>query len=97
MSLCLSVTSRYSVETTEQIELVWGTHTPPAYNGLFLPKNCHFPWGSRPPSNVWFSGPTRVLNPNGISIDSAVSAGLTRVTDRSTDQQTDRQTTLLGR
>ena len=37
-------------------------------------------------------GPTRVLNPNGISIGSAVFAGLTSVIDR----QTDRQTTLLG-
>jgi len=45
------------------------------------------------PSNAWFPGPTRVLNPNGISIGAAVFAGLTSVTDR----QTDRQTTLLGR
>jgi len=36
-----------------------------------------------------FLGPTRVLNPNDISIGSAVFAGLTSVTDR--------QTTLLGR
>jgi len=36
--------------------------------------------------------PTGVLNPNGISIGSAVLAGLTSVTN----QQTDRQTTLLG-
>jgi len=47
---------------------------------------------------TYFSGPTRVLNPNGISITSAVFAGLTSVTDRQTaDQQTDRQTTLLDR
>ena len=32
------------------------------------------------PSNTWFSGPTRVLNLNGISIGSAVFAGLTSVT-----------------
>jgi len=44
------------------------------------------------PCNTWFPGPTRVTNPNGISISSAVFAGLTSVTDR----QTDRQTTLLG-
>jgi len=44
-------------------------------------------------SNTWFPGPTRVLNPNGISIGSAVFAGLTSVTDRQTDLlQTDRQT-----
>jgi len=45
------------------------------------------------PSNTCFLGPTRVHNPNGISISSAIFAGLTSVTDR----QTDRQTTLLGR
>ena len=49
-------------------------------------------WGAWTPSNTWFPGPTRVLNPNGISIGSAVFAGLTSVTDRPTD----RQTTLLG-
>jgi len=46
------------------------------------------------PFNVWFPGPTRVLNSNGISIGSAVSVGLTSVTP--TDGQTYRQTTLLG-
>ena len=46
--------------------------------------------GSGPPSNTWFPGPTRVLNPNGISIASGVFAGLTSVTDRHTDRQTDR-------
>jgi len=40
------------------------------------------------PSNTWFPGPTRVLNPNGISIGSAVFAGLTSVTDRPTDHAT---------
>ena len=45
-----------------------------------------------PPSNTWFSGPTRVLNPNGISIGSAVFAGLTSVTDRLTDRPTDHAT-----
>jgi len=43
---------------------------------------------STPPSNAWFTGTTRIVNPNGISIGSAVFAGLTNVTDR--------QTTLLG-
>ena len=42
-------------------------------------------------SNTWFLGPTA----NGISIGSAVFAGLTKVTDRQTDQQTERQTTPL--
>jgi len=49
--------------------------------------------GSGTPSNTWFPGLTRVFNPNGISIGSAVLAGLTSVTDR----QSDRQTTLRGR
>ena len=49
-------------------------------------------WGSGPPCNTWFPGPTQVFNPNGLLIGSAVSvsAGLTSVTDRLTDQ-------LLGR
>jgi len=38
-----------------------------------------------PPSNTWFLGPTGVHFPNGISIGSAVFAGLTIVTDRPTD------------
>ena len=42
--------------------------------------------GSGPPSNTWFPGPSRVLNPNSISIGSAVFAGLTSVTDRQTSQ-----------
>jgi len=42
-------------------------------------------------SNTWFLGPTQLHNPNGISISSAVFAGLMMVTDRPTD----RQTTLL--
>ena len=44
------------------------------------------------PSNTWFLGPTRVLNPNSIAIGSAVSAGLTIVTDRQTDRPTDHAT-----
>jgi len=42
------------------------------------------------PPNTCFLGPTRVHNPNGISIGlgSAVFAGLTTVTDRQTDIQT---------
>jgi len=37
------------------------------------------------PSNTWLLGSTRVLNPNGISIGSAIVAGLT-VTYRPTDR-----------
>jgi len=46
------------------------------------------PRGSGAPSNAWFSGPTRVLNPNCISIGSGVFARLTIVTDRPTDHAT---------
>ena len=56
------------------------------WDASFLPKIAHFHGGgSVPLSNTWFLGPTRVLNPNGISIGSAVLAGLTSVTDRQTD------------
>jgi len=57
---------------------------------LSPPQNCPFPWGSGSPCNTWFFRPTQVLNPNGISIASAVSAWLTSVTDRQADRQTDR-------
>jgi len=40
------------------------------------------------PSNTWFPVPTRVPNPNGISIGSAIFAGLTSVTDRPIDNAT---------
>ena len=43
-------------------------------------------WGISTPSNTWFLGPTRVHNPNGISIASAVFAGLTIVADRPTNR-----------
>jgi len=42
--------------------------------------------GSGPSYNTWFLGTTRVLNPNGISISSAVFAGLTTVSDQLTDR-----------
>jgi len=43
--------------------------------------------GSEPPSNTWSLGPSQVLNPDGISVGSAVFARLTSVTDRQTDRQ----------
>ena len=52
------------------------------------PKFAHSHGGSELPSNTWSLGPTQVLNTNGISIGSAVFAGLTSVTDRPTDRQT---------
>ena len=59
--------------------LQWDASSPP--------QNCPFPWGNWTPSNTWFHGPTWVLNPNGISIGSAVFAGLTSVTDQQTDRR----------
>ena len=49
-------------------------------------KIAPFHGGSGPTSNTWFLGPTRVLNPNRISIGSAVCAGLNTVTDIHTDK-----------
>ena len=70
----------------------WPQSVPILYNGPPLPpSNLPLPMGrSRLQSNTWFPGPTRILKPNGISIDSAIFAGLTYkyVTDRQTDWQT---------
>jgi len=62
---------------------------PILYNGPRLPPPSKLPLpmgGSGLQSNTWFHGPTRVVNPNGTSIGSAVFAGLTRVTDGPTDR-----------
>jgi len=65
---------------------------PIVYNGLPLtPQNCPFYGGAVPPFNTWFTGPTYVFNPNGVSIGWAVFAGLTIL------WLTDRQTTTLTR
>jgi len=49
------------------------------------PSKLRLPFGRyRPASNVRFLGPTGVLNPNGISIGSAVFEQLTAVTDHAT-------------
>jgi len=45
--------------------------------------------GTWTPSNTWFLRSTRVLNPNVISVGSAVFAELTTVTDRQTERPTD--------
>ena len=41
------------------------------------PQNLPLLMGIWTPSNTWFPGPTRVLDPNGISIDSAGFAAMT--------------------
>ena len=60
------------------------------YNGTPLsPSKLILPIGSyKPPSNAWFPGPNRILNPNGISIGSAIFAGLTSGTERLTHHTT---------
>jgi len=45
-----------------------------------------FHGGLGPPSDTWFPEPTRILNPNDISINSVIFAGLTSVTDQQTDR-----------
>jgi len=50
-------------------------------------KNCPLDW-THLISNTWFLWPTRVVNPNCISITSVIFAGLTSVTDRPTDHTT---------
>jgi len=55
------------------------------WNAPFPEKKCPFPWGSGPPSNIWFPGPTQVLNPNGMLIGSAVFAEPCKTADRPTD------------
>jgi len=51
----------------------WSQSVPILYNGTPLrPQNCPFSWGMWTPSNTWFLGPTRILDPNGILIASAV-------------------------
>ena len=66
------------------------------YNGRpFPPQDCPFPRGMLTPSNTSFLEPTQVLNPNGISIGSAVFAELTSVTDRPTDHAT--RSVTIGR
>ena len=62
---------------------------------LFPLKTAPSHGGSRPPTNTWLPGLTRLLNPNGILIGSAVFAGLTSVTDRPTDHATRSVTTDL--
>jgi len=65
---------------------------PILYNGPPLfPSNLPFCVGrSRPPSNTWFLGPTRVHNPNNISISSAVFARLKITTNWQTGWPSDK-------
>ena len=54
---------------------------PILYNGtpILTPKFAPSHGGSEPPSTTWSLGPSQILNPDGISVGSAVFAGLTSV------------------
>ena len=76
-----SIGSAVSTQLTAEspYTLQWATLSPkiaPSHGGIWTP------------SKSWFLGPIRGHNPNGISIGSAVFAGLTSVTDRPTDHAT---------
>jgi len=63
-----------------------------------LPPKMPLPLGIRPPPNTRFLGPTRVYNPNGTSIGSAVFVGLAVMPNRETDSHTDHATSIaIGR
>ena len=62
-------------------------------NGADNPQELSIPvGGSGPLSNMWFPWLTQVSFPNGILIGSAVSAGLTNMTNTQNDRQTHTQT-----
>jgi len=67
--------------TSDHCNLTKKATSPPHTDGSFARwHQCALP------CNTCFLGPTRVLNPNGISIRSAVFTGLTTVTDRQTNR-----------
>jgi len=86
------------VQKTQQlVKVIWQkAASPPHMDGIPYtlhwatpsPKNCHFPRGICTPFNTWFLGSTRVHNPKGILIGSAIFAGLTSATDRPTNHAT---------
>ena len=64
--------------------------------GSDCPQNCLFPLRFWPPSKTWILGLTLVTHPNGISIGSSRSVGLTNVANRETDTQTDHATPSIA-
>jgi len=74
------------------MDTLWSQSVHILYNGtpLFPLKIAPSHGGSGPPYeyDTWLPGPTPVLNPNSISIGSAILAGLTSVTDRPIDHAT---------
>ena len=80
----------YSILISSAILHRWPQTVTILYNGMPLyPSKLPLAMGgSGPPSNTRFPGPTQVLNPNGISIGSAIFAGVTSVIDWPTDHST---------
>jgi len=80
-------TTQTAARSVQSLLHRWPQSDPVLNNGSPVsPENCQFPWGIWTPCNTWFIGPTRVLDPNGISIASAVFAGLANVTNWQTDR-----------
>jgi len=69
------ITSGQSNLTTGCIATTHGRYSLYFTMGRPFPQDCPLPWAIRTPSNTWFLGPTRVHNPNSISIGSAVLQG----------------------
>jgi len=65
--------SPFCTDDVRRVSLYFTTGRP------FFPSKFSFPMEGiwTPPSNTWFPGSTRILNPNGISFGAAVFAGLT--------------------
>jgi len=64
----------------------------------FSHQNCPFACGDLDPhlNNTWLLGPTRVHDPNGISVSLAVFAGLMIATDQPTDRHASGSATIGG-
>jgi len=74
ISICTAVFAQVTAESPSTLQYV-----PPH-------QSCPFAWEMWTPSNTWFLRPIQIHKPNGISIGSAVIAGLTLVTNRPTDR-----------
>jgi len=76
-----AVTSRYSSTIYQPVGSLRSGDQNLLSTGMLghvlFPNNCPFAWGIWDPSNTCFLGPTRVHNPNDISIGSAVFAQIT--------------------
>jgi len=79
----------YQAHGRQSLYLTMGRHFPLQNCSFALRTSCG---AYGPPSNMWLLRPTRVNNPNGITIGSAAFAGLTIATDRPTDRQTEHAT-----